>query len=423
MTPTPTVTPTIVPYATRVSKLQQVFTHHLPPTLTPSGSELHNYTGISSVRVIPLKNADGDAEYYAVYSTGSRRVSPLQNHFVAIYSYTGNLWTQVSRVDISGVDLVRVGALKQVQLEPNNFWMQYKSRTGVHASCYHILQFNGVHLRNMVTDCSSSPNAGELRDLNGDEDLEIVINRSNDYVFCYECGLKIWSFGVWRCVGTHIVEVDLKILPQNASESIRELNNAAVKLAEAELWKDAQNLILQAIKIAPDNQAVKWNAVKINLIANARNAALEDSPYPILSQVFYGDYDAAVDIMREYSPEEIFNEDSPLLVDTIAEQYRKSLYNHVVSFSSNALKGDPDLASAYFLRGWVKYINGSNYSDVMEDLSKAADLVPADKFFVESVLYILNNGDIVSKRSFENGYYKIFFNFISLWSNFEFEGL
>jgi len=147
-------------------------------------------------------------------------------------------------------------------------------------------------------------------------------------------------------------------------------------------------MILQAIKIAPDNQAVKWNAVKINLIADARNAAVEDSPYPILSQIFYGDYDAAVDIMREYSPEEIFNKDSPLLVDTIAEKYRKSLYNHVVSFSSKALNADPDLASAYFLRGWVKYINGSDFSDVMDDISKAAELVPADNFFAESVLYL-----------------------------------
>jgi hypothetical protein len=61
----------------------------------------------------------------------------------------------------------------------------------------------------------------------------------------------------------------------------------------------------------------------------------------------------------------------------------------VVSFSSNALNGDPDLASAYFLRGWVKYINGSDFSDVMEDISKAAELVPADNFFAESVLYLL----------------------------------
>jgi hypothetical protein len=364
---------------------------HLPPTFTPDGSGVNFYSGISSVEVIPLSSGDGNTEFWAAYSAGSRSVNPIQNHFVAIFSYTNNIWTQISRINFINPDFIEIGALEQAPVESNDIWMQYSSGVGSHASCYHILRFDGETLQDMVAECSSSPNAGELRDLDGDGNPEILINRSEDYVFCYECGVKIWSFGIWRWDNSNLVEVELKRLQHNTPESIRELNNAAISLAEAELWMGAQEMIHQALSSASENELVIWNAAQIDLFADARLDAITDSPYPLLSQVFYGDYAAAVNQLREYLPKEIFNFKSPLLVGTIAEGNEKSLKNWVVSFSDKALKAKPELASAYFLRGWVKYIAGSDYSDVLSDITRASQLAPEDLLFTESVLYLLRN--------------------------------
>ena len=64
-----------------------------------------------------------------------------------------------------------------------------------------------------------------------------------------------------------------------------------------------------------------WDYGLIKLHADAVADAMADSGYPLLSNVFYGDYAAAVDLMRPYSAAQIFSAQTPLVVGTTAEAW------------------------------------------------------------------------------------------------------
>ena len=102
--------------------------------------------------------------------------------------------------------------------------------------------------------------------------------------------------------------------------------------------------------------------------------------YPLLSNVFYGDYAAAVDLMRPYSPEQVFSPDSPLIAGTVAEGYAGIVRDTVVTSTDAALAVRPDLAEAYFLRGWAEYLVDPDNTQARDDVHQAAALRPGDAF-------------------------------------------
>jgi hypothetical protein len=158
-------------------------------------------------------------------------------------------------------------------------------------------------------------------------------------------------------------------------------------LARGGLWKDAMTQIVAArqasVSVKPpfSNEIVDWNYGIIKLHADAMARDIDGGGYPLLSRVFYGDYAAAVELMRPYPVEQLFRADTPLVKGTVAEAWLPELTGSITTSVASAVALKPDLAPAYFLRGWANYLAGRPAAAVRADLDRATELAPADRLF------------------------------------------
>ena len=60
----------------------------------------------------------------------------------------------------------------------------------------------------------------------------------------------------------------------SAPATIRKLNNQAVDLAQAQLWKDASETITQILALAPSDAIMHWNSIFIEKKAQTRHLTL-----------------------------------------------------------------------------------------------------------------------------------------------------
>jgi hypothetical protein len=195
-------------------------------------------------------------------------------------------------------------------------------------------------------------------------------------------------FGVLRWDGERLVEVKLAPLPQAAPADLQRLNDHAVELAQAGLWKDAQATIAQARALDAQDATVAWNKVLIDLHAQALAEQVREGIYPLLTDQFYGDYPAALAVMRPYSMEQIWGPQSPLVVGTAAEGWDLELSDWISWTTNLALQAQPELAPAYFLRGWAANLRSPGDLAVLADVERAAKLDPVEPLFAQSVAYL-----------------------------------
>jgi hypothetical protein len=170
------------------------------------------------------------------------------------------------------------------------------------------------------------------------------------------------------------------------------MNNHAVELARAGLWKDAQAVIGQALPAEAEDpdaeETVVWNRALIGLYAGFLAEQVGEGVYPLLENAFYGDYDAALDAMRPYSPEEIWGPETPLVVGTVAEGWEFELSTWISRTTNLALRARPELAGALFLRGWGAHLGTPGNEQTVSDVERAAELVPTDPVFAKSAAYL-----------------------------------
>jgi tetratricopeptide (TPR) repeat protein len=241
-----------------------------------------------------------------------------------------------------------------------------------------------------VANFNPSPGGNRLEELNGDGLLEVVLDATDPYVFCYACGVRLANFTVLRWDGSQMVEVPLTPLPESAPADLRDLNNRAVELAQAGLWKDALASIEQAQELDAQDETVVWNAALIRLTGEARRPPYdyESIGYPLLDRIFYGDYVAALDVTGDYSVEELFSQPSRLVVGTIAEGWEDALAEYIQVSATQALRVQPDLAAAWFLRGWATHLSNPGSPEALSDIERAAELDPNEPLFTQSVAYL-----------------------------------
>jgi len=392
LTPSPSTTPTEIPIETRLYDIQQELVMEIGPTLTPESSGTSFFGGIADVNWFELDAAESDQPYWVFHSVGMRSYEPLQNQFVAIYSLENGDLNEIDRVELEIPDYMREDSVKQVPVEPEGIWLQVMSGVGAHSGCINLLRFDGDIIEHVLSDCASSPDAGEVRDLDGDGISEVLLNWNEDYVFCYACGVRIRFYQVWRWDGAQLVQVELTELTGSYPQELVQLNNRAVELANGELWKYARQSIEGALEISGDNDTVFWNAVLIDLIAESRKEEVERSQYPLLTLIFLGDYESAVDLMRSHQSWDLFSTESALVSQTAAEGWEKEIQNWIILFTDKALEVEPDMAAAYFLRGWAIYIVDKSDPRVMKNLRKAVVLNPKDTFYSETLQYLQGDG-------------------------------
>ncbi|NIO70530.1 MAG: hypothetical protein GTN71_16255 [Anaerolineae bacterium] len=380
------------------AELKGMIEASLPPIPTPDTSGF-SPGGIVEVGALPLTVSSGSQPLWAAFSVGMHGFGdPPQNHFVAIYTRSDAGWQELTRLELGegpdpealGPDYVFEGSLRQVNVEPSRIWLQLEGGAGAHSGTYHLLSFDGQALKVEATNFTSSPGGNRLEDLNGDGVLEVLLDATDYYVFCYACGMRLVNFTVLRWDGSQMVEVPLTPLPESAPTDLRDLNNRAVELAQAGLWKDALPTIEQALALDAQDETVAWNAALIRLTAEARRPPYdyESIGYPLLDRIFYGDYAAALDVMGDYRVEELFSQPSPLVVGTVAEGWEDALAQYIQDNATRALQVQPDLAAAWFLRGWATHLVNPGSTEALADIERAAELDPNEPLFTQSVAHL-----------------------------------
>ena len=108
------------------------------------------------------------------------------------------------------------------------------------------------------------------KDINGDGSSELILDKTNSYVFCGACGVIFPELEVYRWTGSVFEPIPLALLNVKHPPDIREPNNRAVRLAQGGLWHEAQTLINQADDLNAANDLVTLNAALINLLAEAK---------------------------------------------------------------------------------------------------------------------------------------------------------
>lgn len=387
----PTSTPLPFPpgVATVSAGLSATLVAGLPPTATPDPASGPGVPGIEGVKVVPVPLDTPDPRLWIAFTYGLRGFDPPQDHFVAFYKRDGTTWQEMSRFTLATADYIDPqGVLVAPFGTDDSVWVEVQSGAGAHSGCFDLLRFDGTTLFSELAHCNSSPFAGEIRDLDGNGLPEsVVLNQTDNYVFCYACGVRFWQFQVFRYHDEQMQEVQLLTLPESAPAELRDLNNRAVELAQAGLWKTARETINQ-VPTPITNETVAWNERLIRLHADARADQVRDGPYPLLDNIFYGDYAAALDLMRSRSVEAIFGQPTPLVAGTVAEGWEQSLTDWIIQTTAPAIQAEPDLAAAFFLRGWAIHLLDANDPAVLDNLERAVQLAPAEPLFQQSVDYV-----------------------------------
>lgn len=401
-TPEPLDTPTPVPTSTPPPPtpteallpdemdLKATIVAGLPPTPTPAAGDEADW---GDVALLPLDTDASGPPLWAAYSVGMGFYDLEHGPFVAVYTYEQGDWLELGRVVLTDcATYINEGALVQVEVEPSHTWLELESYTGAHSGCYDLFRFDGETLRREVGHFNSSPGVGATEDLDGDGLQEVLLNYTENYVFCYACGVRLPLFEILRWDGEQLVAVELVTLPKEAPDSVWQLNNQAVELAQAGLWKDAQAAIAEAATLKVLNTEfapmVAWNKILIDMHADALADQISNEIYPLLANVFYGDYDAAVDVMRSYSMAEIWEPDSPLIVGTAAEGWELVLSDWLSWTTDLALPVQPDLAPAHFLQGWGAHLRDPDDPAVLTAVARAVELAPGDALFSDSLAYL-----------------------------------
>ena len=392
----PTQVPTPVPTAPGVpTVLPTPVCAGDPGAVAMAGFPAETY---NDVGVLPLVVPPGWDPLWAVFSVGMRPFDPIRSHFLAIYTCDLGTWRELARIDLddvnppdmdpAGPDFVSEGSVTQVTIDPARIWLTVDGGIGAHGGTFQLLSFDaGLALQGHVSGVGASPGVGSMQDVNGDGVLDVVLNQSDAYVFCYACGVRKVYFRVfyWDSVNQRILEGRIEPFLMGQPQPMRDLVNPAVEMANAGLWKDALVKITEARDLAPSYpecnvQLLNWTYGMIKLHADAMAVDAASGIYPLLSRVFYGDYAAAVDLMRPYSPAQVFDPAGPLIADTVAEGMEGALSGYIIESADAALALKPDLAEAYLMRGWARYLVDPASPQVRADVHQAAALRPGDAF-------------------------------------------
>jgi tetratricopeptide (TPR) repeat protein len=362
----------------------------LPPTPTPEANGI-TLGGIEGVRVLPLQALEGRQPYWAVVSRGLRLAE--QNHFLAIYTYEDGTWRELDRAELATADVLFDEGVRQVEVVPEYIWIEVQGTVGAHSGVYYLWSFDGLRLQEQVAAFNASPVVGRLEDLNDDDIPEAVIDQSDFYVFCYACNVIEVAYELMRWDGEQMIPVMLEPAPETVPDALQQAMADSIILAQAGLWQDAEMLAEEAARLNRDapNETITWNTLLIRLIAEGRAEHARNTEYPLLGNLFYGDYTSVLGILSGYSAEELFSRPNPLIAGTVAEGWEEQLIEKIEIYTTQALAVRPDLAEAAFLRGWARYLADPTSEEALADVQRAVELEPAQSLFGDSLEYLRSN--------------------------------
>ena len=375
------VADTLVP--TVIGKPLPSPTRFIVPTSTPSNVDSVDATAIAATMVAKMPaTATPDASGLSSSLQGDTAVLGLLDRYVAaitlgmmadlddphpltIYAKTDSDYTAVASYEfdeeyISTLELVDVPATGKA-------FFAVSGGMGAHSSFAKIFSFDGTTLKvELETGSDAGGGALQLIDANKDGQVDVIGDNTDYYVFCYACGVRIQGETIYAFDGTTFVEQKLQDSPDATLQK-------AIEFARAQRFADAATQLTQVTP--PTTLQDQWNVVIIERMIALRQPHRED-PYPFLAAIFYGDYDAAVDLMRTYDADDLVNPAGPLFTNTAADGFVDAVVWNVVGFTTIALEQDSTLASAQFLRGWANTLLEPRNPAGIADLQAVADQDP-----------------------------------------------
>jgi len=353
-----------------------------------------------SVAVLPLTNTLSGEHLWAVHSCGMLNwdMDPRVDHFLAVWTGTDSAWVELDRLvfdeEYYSPDFLEPNSVSQIDMTSDFVWMMIEGYVGAHGGTCDLVTFDGGRLESRFSASFSTPGFAHVENLPADSLPDLVLNFSDPYVFCYASSVRKADVRVvrWDELDLEMVVMELQRLPHTAPDELVAGVDRAVDLAEAGLWKQAMEVIgllypADGSLSERDRWTVDWDYVLISQNA-AMAEALAGGTYPLLENVFYGDYEAATDIARQYAPADVFSGSSPLIVGTQAEGWEPELSRELIECSEAATEVEPGYADAWFMLGWGTWLADSTSAAVTEYVSRAAALAPDDTFMASCLEYL-----------------------------------
>ena len=184
-------------------------------------------------------------------------------------------------------------------------WLEAFGETGAHGVTYDLLLWNGAELIAVVGHFTSAPGnvvapgaAAQLRDLNGDDIPELVIDRTDPYLFYYTSQIWHADAAVLRREGDQFREVTLAAPDPSVGEAALTEAAAALDFAAAGWWSRALERADAAASLAPDDETLRWNAIVIRERGGAALREAERSSVAWLGALLAGEWRGAIDRLR-----------------------------------------------------------------------------------------------------------------------------
>ena len=415
-TPTPSQTAAPSPSPTPAASEQQTPTPAgtPAPTLDALADELRGivqegirqefpeFPGVETqpVHVIPLGLPEVTGVYWWVITDGPQPAKITSGgevdnffHFVAVFMRTaGGEWSEVDRLEIeSAPQRTQVEVLTTGWEAPGgepSAWIAVRGGTGAHAGTLDVIGFDGTALSTALSRITQRQYLSEFLDLDGDGLLEVVLNDSDPYIFCFACATELQRVALYRWTGAQLERVELRAPPDRSDEQVERV----VALAKADLWREAAAAAIDASRAFPESADVRWLSILVNWTAVARLNYGGASGQPLLTQVFAGEYAAAAHLMRALEPAQAFALDGPLIAGTAAEQDLSTMAVQLLDYTERALAVAPDRADIHAVRALgLALASPDDLNDARSALATAAELAPDDAFiqasrdFLESV--------------------------------------
>ena len=245
-----------------------------------------------------------------------------------------------------------------------------------------MLRWDGQVLSRFISSFNSIPDVGSVMDLNGDGQLDLLLNNSDPYIFCYACGLQLYMARFFHWDGEDLAEAAPRSLPDDRPADLRAWNSHALALAEVGLYPDALIEIEQAQILASSDAIVHWNAAWIRHHLDVSRQLALASPFPVLSHVFAGDWDSSFDALWTMGVTNLFG-DTPIPAGSAAFGFEHVVGELLIQYGNNALALQPERAVIHALGAWGRYLVNRDDPAVRSGLLRAAELAPEDSRYSE----------------------------------------
>ena len=263
-----------------------------------------------------------------------------------------------------------------------------RGQTGAHAGTFDVLLVEGELLSTVVSHISARPDPGSLADLDGDGVVELIFNTSDPYVFCYACAVEERREQVYRWDGVGYSAAPLEA-PGDLGGDLGAAADRVVKLAEANLWRDAAMLAIETSRRAPEHEGLRWLSIVVNRMAVLRLAYAGSPGQPLLTNVFAGEYGAAFALMQALPPEEAFALDGPLISGTAAETDLSTMVAYLLFYADEALKVRGDDPAIHAVRALGQVLaSPDDLARARSSIGRALRLAPNDRFLQEAAAYL-----------------------------------